>query len=71
MFSILYLYFLYFQIYFHIFPDESATLVLYFSNNDIECFVFERDIPSQYRFFKMFTNLALVIDQLTDANQIL
>ncbi|ELJ3856066.1 hypothetical protein RTG72_002154 [Escherichia coli] len=56
---------------FHIFPDESATLVLYFSNNDIECFVFERDIPSQYRFFKMFTNLALVIDQLTDANQIL
>ncbi|HGE5365275.1 TPA: hypothetical protein ACGF7J_003574, partial [Escherichia coli] len=27
--------------------------------------------PSQYRFFKMFTNLALVIDQLTDANQIL
>lgn len=59
------------QIYFHIFPDESATLVLYFSNNDIECFVFERDIPSQYRFFKMFTNLALVIDQLTDANQIL
>ncbi|HGU0926901.1 TPA: hypothetical protein ACM6YT_005132, partial [Escherichia coli] len=46
-------------------------LVLYFSNNDIECFVFERDIPSQYRFFKMFTNLALVIDQLTDANQIL
>lgn len=59
------------QIYFHISPDESATLVLYFSDNNLESFVFENDIPSQYRHFKMFTNLALVIDQLTDANQIL
>lgn len=59
------------QIHFHVFHDESATLVLYFSNNDIESFVFEKDIPSQCRFFKMFTNLAAVINQLTEANQIL
>ncbi len=40
------------QIYFHIFPDESATLVLYFSNNDIECFVFERGYSEPVSLFQ-------------------
>ncbi len=59
------------QIHFHLYPDESVTLFLYFSNNTFEHFIFNKSIPSQYRYFAMFTNIAIVIDQLTDATKIL
>lgn len=59
------------QIHFHLYPDESVTLFLYFSNNTFEHFIFNKSIPNQYRYFAMFTNIAIVIDQLTDATKIL
>lgn len=40
------------QIHFHVFHDESATLVLYFSNNDIESFVFEKIFRASIAFSK-------------------